>query len=239
VLLYFSLGLCALAAACLVYRYDMYDREPPGLLALAVGLGVGAMAAAGVLEEWTLSGERITREPAIAAVAALEEESLKLLVVAVIALLFRRDFNDPMDGLIYGSMSGLGMALEESSHLLRASHATGPLPPPAELVRLCGHLVMGGIGGFPLGLARVRHPRWPWALLGCVLAATGLHLGWDWLCLVAPASGELRPGQAVVGSLIMLAGMALYGALVDFASHRSRDLFAPGQPDRLWGWPFR
>lgn len=238
-LLYLSLGLCGLAAACLVYRYDMYDREPRGLLALAVVLGIGAMAGAGFLEEWTLSGERITREPAIAAAAALEEEALKLLVVGVIALLFRRDFNDPMDGLIYGSMSGLGMALEESSHLLRTAHAAGPLPPPTELVRLCGHLVMGGISGFPLGLARVGHPRWPWALAGCALAATGLHFGWDWLSLSAPSSGELRPGQAALASLLMLAGMGLYGALVDFASHRSHDLFAPGQPDRLWGWPFR
>jgi RsiW-degrading membrane proteinase PrsW (M82 family) len=239
VLLYFSLGLCALAAACLVYHYDMYDREPRALLALAVGLGAGAMATAGILEEWTFRGERITGELAIAATAALEEESLKLLVVGVIALLFRRDFNDPMDGLIYGSMSGLGMALEESIHLLRASHATGPFPPPVELVRLFGHVVMGGISGFPLGLARVGRPRWPWALLGCVLAAIGLHSAWDWLSLTAPASGELRPGQAALGSLLMLAGMALYGALVDFGSHRSHDLFAPDQPDRLWGWPFR
>jgi RsiW-degrading membrane proteinase PrsW (M82 family) len=239
VLLYFSLGVCALAAACLVYHYDMYDREPRGLLALAVGLGAGAMATAGLLEEWTLRGERITREPAIAAMAALEEEALKLLVVGVVAIVFRRDFNDPMDGLIYGSMSGLGMALEESTHLLRTSHAPGPFLPPAELVRLCGHLVMGGIIGFPLGLARMGYRRWPWTLGACAVAAIGLHFGWDWLCLSAPASGQLRPGQAALGSSIMLTGMALYGALVDFASHRSHDLFAPGQPDRLWGWPFR
>jgi RsiW-degrading membrane proteinase PrsW (M82 family) len=239
VLLYLSLALSALAAACLVYHYDMYDREPRGLLVLAVALGAAAMGGAGLLEEWTLRGEHITRGPAIAAMAALEEESLKLLVVGVIAFLFRRDFNDPMDGLIYGSLSGLGMALEESTHVLRTSHAVGSFPPPAELVRLCGHLVMGGIGGLPLGLARVKHPRWPWALATCVPAAVGLHFAWDWLSLRSPASGPPRPGQAVLGSLIMLSGMALYGALVDFASHRSHDLFAPTQPDRLWGWPFR
>jgi len=238
VILYATLALSVLAAAALVVRYDMYDREPPALLALAMGLGAGAMAAAGLLEEWTLGGQRITGEAGIAAVAAVEEESLKLLVVGVIALLFRRTFNDPMDGIIYGSMSGAGMALEESLHVLGASQAQGSLP-PVELVRLCGHLVMGGISGFPLGLARLRHPAWPGALAGCVLCATGLHFGWDWIALTAPASGQLSPGQAALGVALMLAGLCLYGTLVALSSRWSHDLFAPWRPARLWGWPFR
>jgi RsiW-degrading membrane proteinase PrsW (M82 family) len=238
-ILYLTLVCSVAAVAALVVRYDMYDREPPAVLALAAALGTAAMAGAGLLERWTFRSERFTGEAAIAAVAALEEECLKLLVVAVIALLFRRTFNDPMDGIIYGSMSGAGMALEESFHAIRASHALGPLPPPVELVRICGHVIMGGISGFPFGLICVRHPAWPWALAVCGIGATSLHFGWDWIALTAPASGPLPPGKAVLGVGLMLTGLFAYGALVARASRWSHDLFAPWSPARLWGWPFR
>ena len=42
-LLYATLGVCALAAVCLVCRYDMYDREPWCMVVLAVLLGMGIM----------------------------------------------------------------------------------------------------------------------------------------------------------------------------------------------------
>jgi hypothetical protein len=97
---------------------------------------------------------------------------------------------------------------------------------------------MGGISG-PLGLARLRHPSWPWALLGSVLCAMGLHFGWDWIALSAPVSGELSPSQAALGVALMLAGLGLYGTLVAVSSRWSHDLFDPWRPSRLWGWPFR
>ena len=50
-----------------------------------------------------------------AAVIALIEEGGKLLTVLFLAnVLLRRQFNDPMDGLIYGRLAGLGMAVNES-----------------------------------------------------------------------------------------------------------------------------
>ena len=50
-ILYSTLGLCALAAAVLVYRHDLYDREPLPLLGLTVALGAGAIGLAGRAEE--------------------------------------------------------------------------------------------------------------------------------------------------------------------------------------------
>ena len=232
------LGLCALGAAVLVYRHDLYEREPLLLLALTVALGAGGMWLAGQAEAWTLGVSRFTGARAIAAVAALEEELMKLLVVVAIALLARREFNDPMDGLIYGSMAGLGMAVEESVYYMRQLPPGKLLLPPAELVRVSGHLVMGGISGFALGMAALRRERWPLVLIACFCAATTLHFGWDWIVLSAPGAA-LGTREAWSGAALMLAGLLLYGALTAIASEQSHRLFAPGSPSRLWGWPFR
>jgi len=221
----------------LVYRYDMYDREPPLLLLLTVALGAGAMSLAARVEAWTLAGSQITSARGLATMAALQEESLKLLVVVAVASLARRHFNDPMDGLIYGSMAGLGMAIEESGAFLRSSPVM-TLFGLTEPVRFCGHLVMGGIAGFPLGMLRVRRKGWPLALLVFPAAAAGLHFGWDWLVLSAPESGRWSTNQTAAGMALMLGGMLAYGALVSLAAGWSQRLFAPDRPAHLWGWPF-
>lgn len=100
VILYSTLGLCALAAAFVVYRHDLYDREPLPLLGLTIALGAGAIGLAGRAEEWTFAALRLASPRAIAAVVALLEELGKLAVVTAIALAARRAFNDPMDGIV-------------------------------------------------------------------------------------------------------------------------------------------
>lgn len=215
----------------------MYDREPRWLLAFTVALGASAMALTGRVEALTLAGGHLTSTRAFAAVAACEEELLGLAVVVAIALLARRAFNDPMDGLIYGSMVGLGMALEESVSYLRVAPRTNLLP-PAELVRICGHLVMTGIAAFPLGPLAVHRRGGHVALATCLGAAIALHFGWDWIALDAEARGAPDVAHTVAGMILMSSGLLLYGALTAAAARWSHDLFAPKSPFSLWGWPF-
>ena len=145
--LYVVLGLCALLAALLVYRYDLYEREPWYMIVLAIVLGALGMRLVGAIE--LVSLVLVDSHVAAAALAALHEEAARLLMVIAIALVFRSQFNDPMDGIVYGSMVGLGMALEESFYLLGLLEAPDVLLLPVELVRLFGHLVMAGIVGSP------------------------------------------------------------------------------------------
>jgi RsiW-degrading membrane proteinase PrsW (M82 family) len=238
VILYGTLALCALGAAFIVYRNDLYDREPAWLLALTAGLGGTAMWLAGLVESWTLDWSGLTSRPAIAALAAAVEETAKVLVVAAVALSARKAFNDPLDGLIYGSLAGLGMALEESVAYLRAEPRGPRILPPVELVRLCGHLVMGGIGAFALGMAATGRRAWPLALVGGLVAATSFHFAWDWLALSVADARELSPGNSVLGVVLMVAGLALYGTLTAIGSNWSHGTFDPDRPPRLWGWPF-
>jgi RsiW-degrading membrane proteinase PrsW (M82 family) len=200
--------------------------------------GAGAMHLAGRIEMAFLAPAPTPSLRQIAAVAALAEESLKLLVVVAVALLARREFDDPMDGVVYGSMAGLGAALEESVFYAGLSPARPALLPAAELVRLWAHVVLGGIVGFPLGFWRARRGRAAVAGLVGLVAASALHFGWDAVVLSVPEGVTPSGGQLLVGLGVMLASVGLYGKLVATASARSRLELAPASPLRLWGWPF-
>ncbi len=235
---FLTLALCAGLTALLVYRYDLYEHEPIPLLAVAVALGAGMMRLAGRVEASALSRMGHASLHDVAALAAFAEEGLKLLVVVAVALLARREFDDPMDGVVYGSMSGLGAALEESVFYAGLSPAKPIVMPAAELVRLWAHVVLGGIVGFPLGFWRARPARAAGAVVVALAVAVALHLAWDAVVLSVPEGVAPSTSQTLAGLTVMLASLALYGKLVATASARSHEQFAPGSPLQLWGWPF-
>jgi RsiW-degrading membrane proteinase PrsW (M82 family) len=237
-MIYASLGLCAIGAALVVYRYDLYDREPLPLIGLAIALGAGAMALAGRVEGFTIERLGLERPVALAGVAAVEEEGLKLLSVAILAALARRAFNDPMDGIIYGSMVGLGAALEEGVAVLGSGARRGGRLPPEEIVRLCGHLVMGGIGGFGVGRVRLRQAGAGAALTLGLATALSLHFGWDLLALGNDVLHAGATRDSLLGAALMLSGLLLYGRLVAVASAWSQKEFSPGRVRTLAFWPF-
>ena len=237
--LYGSLAVCAVLATLLVYRYDMYEREPWYMILLAVALGWGAMWLIGFAEGWTL--DRFGAEPRpdliVAAVAASHEELIRLAVVILLAIVLPGQFNDPMDGIIYGSIIGVGMAIDESIFYLRLDPAAGPMLPPAEVIRVTGHLLMGGITGFAIGMARMRMRGWPLALAVCLAVSMSLHFLWDAIALMARGVGEMRAWQTVGAIGLMGGGMLFYGMLVVRGSAWSRQIFDPLSTRRLWGWP--
>ena len=233
--LYIALALCAFLFALLVYRYDLYEREPWYMLVLAIALGYVAMRAAGTFE--LLALRYATTHFAIAAVAALVEELSRFVMVVAIAVVFPRQFNDPMDGIVYGSMVGLGMAVEESFYLLGLLETPSPLVLPVEIVRLLGHLVMAGILGFGVGLARTDVFGWRGKLLRCALVAYALHFLWDWVALDSFEEG-MSGLQTFASIAIMSFGVLFYGSLVIFGSRLSKKMFAPDSTSELWGWPF-
>lgn len=235
-ILYAAVLVCAALAAMLVYRYDLYDREPwPALVATALVGGL-VMRLAGVLERQVLL--RHSRDVEAALTGAVVEELLRLALVGLIATTFRRTFNDPMDGLVYGSIAGVGMGAEESLAWLGLLPERTPGLLPVEVVRLGGHLVMGGITGFGVGMARMRLPRWGRWMVGTVGVSVALHFTWDLVALGAPGSGAPGAGRSLAAAGVVVAGMLVYGALVEVGSAASREVFSPLDPRSLWGWPF-
>jgi RsiW-degrading membrane proteinase PrsW (M82 family) len=233
---------CAVAAAALVYRYDLYDREPWYAVLATAAAGALAMRLLGVVEDPAIArlaggGGSLA---AAAFVAASFEEAARLLIVATLALVVPRIFNDPMDGLVYGSIAGIGMAVEESFALLDHQGAGASIA-IVDLVRLSGHLVFGGITGFGVGSIRrpgTRAGRWMLPLAACAGIAILLHFLWDVAALARESSGGVSRWPAVAASAVMFAGMVIYAWLATTAAGWSRLAFAPESTRTLWGWPF-
>lgn len=221
IFLYATLGASAALIGWLVVRYDLYEREPIGLLGIATGLGAAAMFGVGQLQLAVIrachgAGERLGNVE-LALLAGTSEELAKLAVVALAAVWFRRAFNEPIDGLIYGSFAGLGAAVEESIAVLSDAMPLAVLP-AQEPVRLAGHLVMGGIGGFGVGFAAVGARR---AILGaaaCLVGAMALHTLWDIVAFGAAdayrAAGRTHPWHTAAAIALMLGGMVVYRSMV-------------------------
>ncbi len=227
--LYFTLATCGLAIGLIVMRYDLYDREPWYYVLGAVALGAAAMWIAGQLQIGIIrainaQGLQIPNL-LLATIAGSTEEFAKFSIVVIFWAAFARNFNDPLDGLLYGSFAGLGAALEESVSVLSQSHINGYLP-PQEPVRLCGHLVMGGIGAFGLGLLTIRS-RWtiPVTLL-CLVSAAALHMAWDVAAFSTADCYRTHTRQetwhTAIPIALMLTGMVAYRRLVALGARLTR-----------------
>jgi RsiW-degrading membrane proteinase PrsW (M82 family) len=219
IVLYSSLAFCALGVGLAVTRYDLYVREPWYMLLAATAMGAVAMLSAYGFEIAIIRiAGRLGRPidmPTLAAVAGVTEELAKFFTVIVIAVAAKRHFGEPMDGLVYGSFVGLGAAIEESVWLLRQLPETAYLP-PQEPVRLVGHLVMGGIGAFGLGLVAIRS-RWAWvAVPGALAAAIILHTAWDIVAFqnTGMKLARITTWQGGLPIVLMLVGMITYRRLV-------------------------
>lgn len=236
-ILYITLLLCATLAGLLVYRYDLYDREPWPLVLLMAVMGAGVMWVVGLLEGVTLSFVPPTTVLKIALVAATHEETARLVIVGLLAGVAPKHFNDPMDGIIYGSVVGLGMAVAESVNHLSFLPAMPSALPPTEVVRLLGHLVLGGISCYGIGLLRVGAADGRRVFLSTVSFAVAWHFVWDWIAFSSWSFGAIVFWQEGAAVVLMLTGLYVYGACVSSGLRRSRDHFAPEDSREIWGWP--
>lgn len=237
---YIILTLGGLLFAAMVYRYDMHEREPWWMLVAAVLAGGllmwGAFALEGVIDNlFVLGGPKLDGRLIGALSAGTLEEIAKLAVPVGVLLLIRKHFNDPMDGLLYGSMAGLGAALFES---LWWQLAVTP-PPGTTLVesqgpnaiRLLMHTIWGGIIGFPLGRVVMKKP-WRLALLRCVGIVMLLHFLWDYFVGMVDAQTNWT---RLIAAGILGGSVCWYGLLVVKANAWSRSMHAPTSKKRLMG----
>ncbi len=232
VILYGTLAVCTLLTVWIIKRYDLYDHEPWWYLLLAALVGAGGMHLSGHVQIWFIMGAIDRHGEAtdlyMAILAGTIEEAFKLAAVALVAVPFRKQFNEPLDGIVLGSFAGLGAALEESVHVLRQIEPITFLP-PQEPIRLAGHLVMGGVTCFGLGMLTMPGRRkWhaAWAIPVCFAIGAGMHTAWDITAFSAAvrfhASEELLPWHTWVPVGLMLVGLALYRGMVGWGASLTR-----------------
>ena len=174
-----ALGLSTIAAitpaafySLLVLSLDRYEREPRRTVLGAFGWG--AMVA--ILFSFiinSLTGQLLfaqTGDQAASAltaifVAPLVEETFKGLALLVLLVLFRDEFDNVLDGLVYGALVGLGFAMTENIVYFGREYIEGGA---AGLTMLfIARAVLGGFGhalytattGAALGWARSQYGR--------------------------------------------------------------------------------
>ena len=109
--------------AWILYYLDRYEKEPLKLLFGVFAWGaVIASGAAFIINSLTSTGIYWLTQNTFATqltistlVAPLVEETLKGLAVLIVFLLFRAEFDSPLDGLVYGGITALGFAATENS----------------------------------------------------------------------------------------------------------------------------
>lgn len=205
----------------LVWLADRFDREPIGMVLLAAGWGTLPAVFLSCLLEFAVQlplaalagGDGKALEPLMSvAVAPSVEEGVKALALFGVVLFRRREFDDVMDGLVYGAAVGIGFSFVEDlvyfvSAIGHDGLGAGVL---TFLLRNLGfalnHSLFTALTGIGFGLARQYHRTafalfaWPAAGL---LAAVALHACHNALALLA------LPGLMGALYLHLVAGLSL------------------------------
>jgi RsiW-degrading membrane proteinase PrsW (M82 family) len=114
------LALYALPVFIVVYLLDLYEREPLSLMIAAFlwGAVVATTLSSIANGGWGLvvariGGPEFAARWTAALTAPFVEEALKGLGVVMVYLIARDEFDDVMDGFVYGAICGLGFAIVE------------------------------------------------------------------------------------------------------------------------------
>lgn len=119
----FLLALYAVPVFWLVRSLDLFEREPRSMLigALLWGGIIATFLSGHVNDAWAeiltkVAGADFAREWGAALIGPGDEELFKFLGVVVLYLIARAEFDDVLDGFVYGAMVGLGFTLEEDMY---------------------------------------------------------------------------------------------------------------------------
>ncbi|MEO9142981.1 MAG: PrsW family intramembrane metalloprotease [Polyangiaceae bacterium] len=212
-----------------VRRFDRAHPEPAWLVLLTFALGgVGVFVAAFVegaaasLSPWTnptlmsFGGQTWALPIAILAFAVVVgavEEGVKLL--GVVAFARRRpEFDEPIDGIVYGAAASLGFAAIENVKYFAIGRLSASVIVMRTLTSAPAHLFFGAIWGYALGIRLVsRRRRLP---LYFAVAAL-LHGAFDALLSSRSAAMVVLPLQlGLAATFVVLLRRALrHGAIRD------------------------
>jgi len=207
-----------------VWWFDRYDREP---LHLVVGVFLWGALAAPVLAVFGSSALAAGSgfDPTVMAVGfgPIVEEAAKALGVILVVLL-SKEFDNPTDGLVYGTAAGLGFAATENLVYTLAGVGESAIGGTLLLVLVRTALAagihglssatFGGFIGFAY-LSRRRGERVAWLIIG-LIGAVAIHSGWNFMLLQMEASSGAVPVArwfVVVPALYALYLLGLVGFL--------------------------
>jgi RsiW-degrading membrane proteinase PrsW (M82 family) len=154
-----------------IYWVDRYEKEPKRLLAVAFLWGAIPALAFSLLARLFLQLPTTWLSPGTVealrsgVVLPLIEELLKGVVVIFVAVRYRREFDDVLDGVIYGAMVGFGFAMSRNiisflgAFLLQGFTGLGVVAILTGVVYALNQATYTAIFGAGLGYARLAQER--------------------------------------------------------------------------------
>ncbi len=237
----------------IVYRLDLFEREPPIFLAAAlIWGGVIAVSLAGYANDaWLsvlgkLTPPDFTAAWGAAVVAPVTEETLKLCGVIILFLIVPSEFDGVLDGFVYGALIGLGFTVtEDVSYFIRSAVAFGGADqygPVMDtfLIRvvaggLYGHVLFAGLTGTGFAYFVTRRSetlrRRTLVMVFLIAAGVAAHFVWDspWMAsILATASRSDSPSTVQwieYGAVKGLPFLLLLVAMVVLASRSEERSF--------------
>lgn len=161
-----------------VYSKDRYEPEPKKLIAKAFFVGMAVTVPAILLELLFHVNDYIT----IVAGAPVIEELMKFL--GVYLFFFRKkDFNEPVDGIVYSAAVALGFATLENTGYVLSAMLGGEFVTVSvmrALLSVPGHFLFSTVWGYGLGVVKFRKKKKNF-LAYTLLAAMALHGAFNFL----------------------------------------------------------
>ena len=177
--------LLSIAWLAFIRRFDRAHPEPMWLIGVTFVLGGLATVPAGFAElflsnltPWldprvvTFGGQLGALPLAIVVftiVVGISEEAAKMLGSAF--AIRRREFDEPVDGIVYGIVSSLGFAAAENIHYFAMTRLSAPIVVARCFMSVPAHMFFGAIWGYALGARLVEKKPRVWLFL--LLAAAG------------------------------------------------------------------
>lgn len=240
----------SLAWLVFVRRFDRAHPEPMWLIAVTFLFGALAVVPAGLLEAgfasaspWldpnlaTFGGQTFALPLAFlvfTVVVGLSEEGSKRL--AAHFAVRRREFDEPVDGIVYGIVASLGFAAAENIRYFTIGRLSAPLVIARCFMSVPAHMFFGALWGYALGSRLVSPKTRPFGWL--LLAAAG-HGLFDAL-LSTEGAGMLAVMLEVglASTFVILVRRALRHGVVtkEMLGIRpeERALFRVGRPMLFW-----
>lgn len=180
--------LLSLGWLVFVRRFDRAHPEPMWLVGVTFLFGAAAVVPAGLAEAgfaraspWldpnlvTFGGRTFAFPLAFVVftlVVGLSEEGSKRLAAQLAVR--RREFDEPVDGIVYGIVASLGFAAAENIRYFVIGRLTAPLVIARCFMSVPAHMFFGALWGYALGAKLVDGKTRTWAWLLLAAACHGL-----------------------------------------------------------------
>ncbi len=223
VLIFILAVIPGLAICYLIFRMDKYEREPLWALLFCFFLGMLATIPAIGIQDWSgvISGIK-TQSAAITFIASFgviaASEEIAKCAVLLIAAFPRKFFNEPVDGIVYAVLIGMGFATVEN--LVYAYNFGMDTTLVRAFTAVPAHFVFAIVQGYFIGLAKFQPTRRIKLILLGLGISIVMHGVYDFLILQ-----ELSAWLSVLGSVSVYICLFYCGTLV--REHLENSPFKP------------